>query len=408
MNQAGKPLAELRIDRDATGEDAPRRRWWVWVLLLLVGAGVAWAFYHRPVDVRTAVARAVEGAGPRTLLNASGYVTARREATVSSKVTGRVVEVAIEEGVSVEEGQVLARLDATNARAALGLAEALLASAQAALAETRVRLDEAQRELRRVTALVAGRIATEADLDRAEAEVRSLEARLGKQAAEITVAERELAVRQQDLEDTIIRAPFRGMVTVKSAQPGEMISPISAGGGFTRTGICTLVDMTSLEIEVDVNESFIQRVTSGQPVEATLDAYADWRIPGHVLAVIPTADRQKSTVKVRIGFAQLDPRILPEMAVRVAFQGGPDPNAPTQGVLVPRNAVRREDGRDYVWRVEGDRATRRSVNAGTVVGEDQAILEGLEAGDRVVIEGAERLREGVRVREPGRPDAGRG
>lgn len=408
MNQAGKPLAELRIDRDVTGEDAPRRRWWVWVLLLLVGAGVAWAFYNRPVEVRTVGVRAVEGVGPRTLLNASGYVTARREATVSSKVTGRVVEVAIEEGLSVEEGQVLARLDATNARAALGLAEALLASAQAALAETRVRLDEAQRELRRVTALVAGRIATEADLDRAEAEVRSLEARLGKQAAEITVAERELAVRQQDLEDTIIRAPFRGMVTVKSAQPGEMISPISAGGGFTRTGICTLVDMTSLEIEVDVNESFIQRVTSGQPVEATLDAYADWRIPGHVLAVIPTADRQKSTVKVRIGFAQLDPRILPEMAVRVAFQGAPDPDAPTQGVLVPRNAVRREDGRDYVWRVEGDRATRRSVNAGTVVGEDQAILEGLEPGDRVVVEGAEQLREGVRVREPGRPDAGRG
>lgn len=408
MNPAGKPLAELRIDRDVTGEDAPRRRWWVWVLLLLVGAGVSWGFYNRPAEVRTAAARAVEGAGPRTLLNASGYVTARREATVSSKVTGRVVEVAIEEGLSVEEGQVLARLDATNARAALSLAEALLASAQAALAETRVRLDEAQRELRRVTALVAGRIATEADLDRAEAEVRSLEARLGKQAAEVTVAERELAVRQQDLEDTIIRAPFRGVVTVKSAQPGEMISPISAGGGFTRTGICTLVDMTSLEIEVDVNESFIQRVTPDQPVEATLDAYADWRIPGHVLAVIPTADRQKSTVKVRIGFARLDPRILPEMAVRVAFQGGPDPDAPTQGVLVPRNAVRREDGRNYVWRVEKGRAMRRAVNAGTVVGEDQAILEGLEPGDRVVIEGAERLRESVRVREPGRPDAGRG
>lgn len=408
MNPAGKPLAELRIDRDVTGEDAPRRRWWVWVLLLLVGAGVSWGFYNRPAEVRTAAARAVEGAGPRTLLNASGYVTARREATVSSKVTGRVVEVAVEEGLSVEEGQVLARLDATNARAALSLAEALLASAQAALAETRVRLDEAQRELRRVTALVAGRIATEADLDRAEAEVRSLEARLGKQAAEVTVAERELAVRQQDLEDTIIRAPFRGVVTVKSAQPGEMISPISAGGGFTRTGICTLVDMTSLEIEVDVNESFIQRVTPDQPVEATLDAYADWRIPGHVLAVIPTADRQKSTVKVRIGFGRLDPRILPEMAVRVAFQGGPDPDAPTQGVLVPRNAVRREDGRDYVWRVEKGRAMRRAVNAGTVVGEDQAILEGLEPGDRVVIEGAERLRESVRVREPGRPDAGRG
>lgn len=399
MNDAKTALEGLRIEREQDFE--PRRRlgrglFW---LLLVAAAGVAgWWFLQRPVPVRTVQARAAAVSGPRTILNASGYVTARREATVSSKITGKVMEVLVEEGLRVEEGQVLARLDDANVRTALAHAEAVLAAAQSGLAETQVRLEEARRELRRVEALVATRIATEADLDRAQAEVKSLEARLARQAADIQVAERELDMRRQELADTVIRAPFAGIVTIKSAQPGEMISPISAGGGFTRTGICTLVDMTSLEIEVDVGESYINRVAPGQAVEATLDAYPDWKIPCKVIAIIPTADRQKSTVKVRIGFDQLDPRILPEMAVRVAFRGEGGADADT-GVVVPKAAVRTENGRDTVWLVQNDRATRRTVTTEAATGDPVTVTKGLAAGERVIVEAPARLRDGARIRE---------
>src|SRR5439155_12992154 len=183
------------------------------------------------------------------------------------------------------------------------------------------------------------KIATQADLDHAEASALSLKAKLEQQRADITVAERQVASWQQQLEDTIIRAPFAGIATSKNAQPGEMISPISAGGGFTRTGICTIVDMSSLEIEIDVNESYINRVQPAQPVEATLDAYPDWKIPCKVIAIIPTADRQKSTVKVRVGFDQLDPRILPEMGVKVAFRETSGAGGADHTVVIPKNAV---------------------------------------------------------------------
>ena len=430
MSEAKTALEGLRLDRDEEPRDRPRRRWWLWVVLLLVVAGLAYALTQRPVAVRTVEAKPAQMTGPRILLNASGYVTARRDATVSSKVTGKVVEVLIEEGMRVESGQVLARLDDTNVKASLALTEAMLAASKAALAETRVRVEEAQRELRRISALVAGKIATEADLDRAEAEVKSLEARLDKFAADTTVADREVGVRRQELEDTVIRAPFAGVVTVKNAQPGEMISPISAGGGFTRTGICTLVDMASLEIEVDVNESFIVRVTPGQVVEAALDAYPEWKIPCKVIAVIPTADRQKSTVKVRIGFDQMDPRILPEMAVRVAFLGSPlgltglprdhEPGGasvpashsgpptpaaredarPTEaGVLIPKAALVSAEGRDTVWVVGQGRAARRTVTKAGAEEGDVIVSAGLKPGDKVVIEGLARLREGTRVTE---------
>jgi len=399
MSEARTALEGLRLDRDDAPADRPRRRWWLWALLVLLVAGAAYAIARRPVAVRTVEVRPAAVTGPRILLNASGYVTARRDATVSSKVTGKVVEVLIEEGMKVEAGQILARLDDTNVKASLALSEALLAAAKAALAETRVRVEEAQRELRRITALVGGRIATEADLDRAEAEVKSLEARLDKLAADATVSEREVGVRRQEVEDTVIRAPFAGIVTVKNAQPGEMISPISAGGGFTRTGICTLVDMASLEIEVDVNESFINRVTPGQAVEAALDAYPDWKIPCKVIAVIPTADRQKSTVKVRIAFDQLDPRILPEMAVRVAFLGS-GPAAPGEaGFLIPKAAVVSSDGRDAVWVIEQARAVRRTVTKTGTAGDDLIVSAGLKVGDRIAVEGMAHLREGARVTE---------
>src|SRR5213595_871488 len=322
MSLDKQTLDELRIDR----APAPKSRRSPWLALfglaaIAAVAGVVW-WLNRPkaAVVRTILVQESASGGQKTLLNASGYVTARRQATVSSKVTGKVIEVLVEEGMKIEAGQILARIDSSNVEKGLRLTEAQSESARKALDEIKANLEQAERELVRFTQLAANKVASQSDLDRAEAEAKSLRARLEKQKADIVVSERDVAQWQQQLDDTVIRAPFAGIVTSKNAQPGEMISPMSAGGGFTRTGICTIVDMSSLEIEIDVNESYIHRVESNQPVEATLDAYPNWKISCKVIAIIPTADRQKSTVKVRVGFDKLDPRILPEMSVKVSFR----------------------------------------------------------------------------------------
>jgi RND family efflux transporter MFP subunit len=369
-------------------------------VLILAGAFLWWRFTRtQGPEVRTVTVQETGAGGQKTLLNASGYVTARREATVSSKVTGKVVEVLIEEGLKVKEGQILARLDSSNVNANLRLTEAQLEAAKSGLDEIKVRLEEAEREHRRVTDLAKNQIATQSDLDKAEANVKSFKARLDLQQGEISVAERQVALWQQQMDDTIIRAPFAGIVVSKNAQPGEMISPISAGGGFTRTGIGTIVDMDSLEIEVDVNESFINRVEPGRPVEATLDAYPDWKIPAKVIAIIPTADRQKATVKVRVGFEKLDPRIFPQMGVKVAFQGAEGAQPARSSVSVPKAAVRQRDGHDIVWVVKNDRVERRAVTAGARRTDEVTITAGLNGGERVVVEGPDNLAEGDRVTE---------
>jgi RND family efflux transporter MFP subunit len=371
-------------------------------MALLAAGGAAWWFTRsKTVEVPTVAARAAAiGRNDRTVLNASGYVTARREATVSAKITGKVTEVLIEEGMKVQEGQVLARLDDTNVKTSLRLAEAQLESARNSLAETRVRIREAEQELQRQTGLLQNNISTQADFDHAEASVLAYKAKLEQQQADVIVAERQIAYWEQQLDDTIIRAPFSGIVTSKNAQPGEMISPISAGGGFTRTGICTIVDMQSLEVEIDVNESYINRVEPGQPVEAALDAYPDWKIPCKVIAIIPTADRQKSTVKVRVGFDKLDPRILPEMSIKVAFReaAGAAPVA-SHNVLVPKGAIRQQDGRDVVLVVQDGRAERRAVTVSGSDGEESVISAGLAAGERVGVDWPAGLADGAQVKE---------
>ncbi|MFQ5534582.1 MAG: efflux RND transporter periplasmic adaptor subunit [Sphingomonadales bacterium] len=253
------------------------------------------------------------------VLNASGYITARRMATISAEITGRITEVLVEEGMAVEQGQVVARLDDALAQVDLRLAEARVVAAGAALQGIEADLNEARRVLRRIRQLAHQNNASEAALTRAEAGVESLSAELGRSRAVRDIARLEVTRRAEIIEDHLVRAPFSGVVVEKTAQPGEIVSPISAGGGFTRTGICTVVDMSSLEIEVDVNEAFIGRVFAGQLVEATLDAYPDWRIPAAVIAIVPTANRQKATVRVRIGIEQNDRRILPDMGVKVAF-----------------------------------------------------------------------------------------
>jgi RND family efflux transporter MFP subunit len=402
MSAPPPSLNDLRIERGSKPE-TPRPilpKVLAAGVIVVVVAAIWWTTRPGAVEVRTAVAREAAGdAAERTVLNASGYVTARREATVSSKVTGKVTEILIEEGVRVDAGQVLARLDDTNVTGSLRLAQAQQDSAKTALEETRVRLREAELALTRQGALLKGNAAAQADFDQAEATVMALRARLAQQETAVTVAERTVAIWQQQREDTIIRAPFAGIVTSKNAQPGEMISPMSSGG-FTRTGICTIVDMDSREIEIDVNESYINRVTPGQEVVATLDAYAGWRIPCKVIAIIPTADRQKSTVRVRVGFDQLDPRILPQMAVKVAFRDtGAVAANPVRLVIIPKNAVQNRDGRDLVFVIQRDRAERRAVTLAGAMAGDVTISAGVSAGEKVVLDAPADLADGAAVKE---------
>ncbi|MFI5357346.1 MAG: efflux RND transporter periplasmic adaptor subunit [Opitutales bacterium] len=405
MSESTPRLDDLRIERGRGPESSgqPVRLIGVIALLVLVVAGAWWFLRPRPLEVRTAAARAVAtGAGTsRTVLNASGYVTARREATVSSKVTGKVTAVLVEEGDKVAEGQVLSRLDDTNVQTSLQLAAAQLHSAKAALEETRVRLREAQQEWDRQKALLRQSVAAQSDYDHAEAAALALRARLAQQEADVTVADRAVAVWQQQAEDMVIRAPFAGIVTSKNAQPGEMISPMSAGGGFTRTGICTIVDMESLEIEIEVNESYINRVSPGQPVEATLDAWPDWKIPCKVIAIIPTADRQKSTVLVRVGFDRLDPRILPEMSVKVAFRdaGAAEAAQARRNVVVPQTAVRNQDGRDVVFVLRGGRAERRAVTVASTLGSDTELSAGVMPGETIAADPPAGLTDGAAIQE---------
>ena len=405
MGPQKSALDELRIDRSSP-RTSGATGWWISGALTVVAAGALlfwWLNRPKALEVQTVIVRndsAGAGAGARTGLNGSGYVTARRQATVSSKVTGKVIEVLVEEGKRVEAGQVLARVDDTNIKASLRLAQAHLAAAKSALEETRVRIKEADLQLKRTTELASASIATQADLDRAEAEAQSFKARLERQQVEVTVAESEVAIWQQQLDDTVIRAPFAGIVTSKNAQPGEMISPMSAGGSFTRTGICTIVDMESLEIEVDVNESYINRVEPGQAVEAKLDAYPDWTIPCKVIAIIPTADRQKATVKVRVGFEKLDPRLLPDMAAKVAFRGAEAAGAvASRALVVPRTALQSFDGRDAVFVVQNGRVERRAVTVSATRDDEVLVGSGITAGERVVIGAPTTLSEGAVVKE---------
>jgi RND family efflux transporter MFP subunit len=335
-----------------------------------------------------------------SVLDAAGYITPRRLATVSAKVTGRVQTVSIEEGMRVEEGQVLATLDGTDARAARALAVARLEAARSQLAEIRTNLANAEREAKRQDDLVARRLASAQTADDARTRASALRARLDSAGRDVAVSERSLAIADLDVDNTIVRAPFAGVVTVKAAQPGEIISPLSAGGGFTRTGIGTIVDMDSLEIQVDVNENFINRVVPGQPVEATLNAYPDWKIPAQVTTIIPTADRTKATVRVRIALKSKDPRIVPDMGVRVAFFEDSKPETAAveapKGVLVPRAALHREGQEDVVFVLAEGRLERRTVSlGGASVDDARLVSSGLAAGERVVVAPAEGLADGV-------------
>jgi RND family efflux transporter MFP subunit len=351
------------------------------------------------VEVATALAPSA-AQGPTAILQASGYVTARREATVSAQITGTVKEVLIEEGEHVKAGQVLARLEDSAYQAGVAQARAQLLAAQAQESQFLVELAQARRDTKRNQDLIDRNLVSHQALETAQTQQDALEAQLQVQRKQIELAQAALRGAQVQLAYCTIRAPFAGVIVAKAAQSGEIISPISAGGGFTRTGVGTIVDMDSLEIEVDVNEAYIHRVVPPQSAQAVLDAYPDWTIPAHVIAIIPTADRNKATVKVRVGLDQKDPRILPDMGVRVTFLERADNGAaappPIAGVLVPGSAIVTAGGASSVFVVEGDHARATRVTPGREFGDLRAVT-GLNAGARVVRVPPAGLRDGARI-----------
>jgi RND family efflux transporter MFP subunit len=377
-------------------------------VFVLAGGGVLALRTRKPV-VEVASARAAGGSQEVTALNASGYVTPRRRATVAAKITGRVTGVFFDEGNNVHEGQLLATLDDSDVQKQLASSKADRDSSVAAIADLQVQLRLAQIQLKRTNDLFEAKVQTQEALDNAAASVDSLKAKIALAKQQVMGAEARIAEAQQAVDNCTIRAPFAGRIVSKDAQVGEMVSPISAGGGFTRTGISTIVDMNSNEIEVDVNEAYIAKVKEKQRVEARLDAYPDDKdkYAAHVRTVIPSADRQKATVKVRISFDKLDDKILPDMGVKVAFLEDEAPKkkdvkADVAKAVIPLSAVRKEGDSQYVLLVKNDALERRGVKLGAEHGTDVEIIAGISAGDSVVVKGPENLKDGqgVEIKQP--------
>jgi RND family efflux transporter MFP subunit len=393
MNTNADLLKELRIDRSPAPPPS-RKGLWIAVAaiaLVLLLAVAGWTATALPLSA---------GGGSASVLDASGYVVARRMATVSAKITGRVREVLIEEGMRVEAGQVMATLDPIDADAQRSLNAAQLAAARSQADAVQAQLVEAEANAARLESLVGQQLVSRAQYDQAIAARDSLRAQLATAQRNARVASDALRIADIGVDNTIVRAPFAGVVIAKAAQPGEIVSPLSAGGGYTRTGIGTIVDMDSLEVEVDVGEAYIGRVQPQMPVEATLNSYPDWKIPAEVIAIIPAADRGKATVKVRVALKQKDTRIVPDMGVTVRFlEKAPEADAePRRGVRVPASALLRRDGGDAVFVVgNGNVVELRAVQAGGSGGGDREVLSGLAPGETVVVAPPAELADGDTV-----------
>jgi RND family efflux transporter MFP subunit len=396
-------LGSLRIDdRHRSGGSWGKRLAIFFGLLVVLGGltGAVFTFWNqKPVVEVVTVQKTANGGGREALLNASGYVTPRRRATIAAKITGRVTGVFFDEGTHVQEGQLLATLDDSDVRKALDAAKADHDASKAAIADYEVQLKNARRQLQRAEQLQNAGVQTQEQLDNARTSADSLEAKIALAKSQVSSAEARIVQAQQAVDNCTIRAPYTGIVVSKDAQVGEMVSPVSAGGGFTRTGIATIVDMNSNEIEVDVNESFISLVQPGQPVTAILDAYPDWEIPSRVRTIIPSADRQKATVKVRVSFLKLDPRILPDMGIKVTFLGAEQKKlaAGASAILIPQSAVHDENGKKVVFLVKDDKTERRAVTLAGTRGSDAEVIAGVTVGDTVVTKGPENLRDGQAV-----------
>lgn len=413
MTDKSELLRQLRIDRDERPAQAAssRRGWWLagLIALLIAIAAGSWLWVRGSVPaVKAAVAQPLaSGAGAQagaSILDASGYVVARRQATVSAKITGKLSQLFIEEGVHVNEGDVVAKLDDRNATAALLQAKAGVAQAQSTLAQAKAAAADVTPIYERDRKLASAGVISTTALEQSKATYDARQTDVGVAEGNLAVRNAALEIARRDLDDTIVRAPFTGVVTTKNAQPGEIVSPLSAGGGFTRSGICTLVDMDSLEVEVDVSENFISRVQANEPATLKLNAYPDWDIPAYVIAVVPTADRSKATVKVRVGFKSRDPRILPEMGARVSFlsraSNGAGGSARPGGVTLPPDAVQASAGAamGVVYVLHDDTVERREVKLGARSAEAQTVLAGVAAGDRVAVGDFTKLSDGARVK----------
>lgn len=403
-------LGKLRLEtgqRDVHPSGAMR---WVWlpglITALLLGGGIWWQHSQRMIEVMTTTASPPsEGDQAGAVLQATGYVTARRQATVSAQITGTLSEVLIEEGDHVEKGQVLARLEESAYRANLDAAKANVKVAQAQVEQLRAQLTQARADARRQDALVVRGLVARQDVEQARTSVKSYAAQVNAQRRQVEAAQAQAAAAQVNFDYTVVRAPFAGVVTEKAAQVGEIVSPLSAGGGFTRTGVGTIVDMSSLEVDVDVNEAYIGRVRSAMPAEAVLDAYPDWTIPAHVIAIVPAADRGKATIKVRVALEHMDPRIVPDMGVRVSFlENKPRvANGAPRGVLVPASAIVRRDGHNVVFTIANDKATQHRVTPAPHDHGDMKLLttDAVNAGDSVVVSPPAILRDGSAIRMKG-------
>lgn len=411
-------LSKLRINRD----DPPPavRRALGRVLWLVAGAVLVFAIVVLvarrggavPVQVVTVSAttggNAAGGGGSGAVaVVANGYVVARTKAAVSAKIPGRLAVLNVSEGSVVQKGAILARLDNADYAAAVGQAEAQVASAKATLIETQADRDQLQREFVRVRDIRAQNpnLVSPQDVENAESRAKQGDARVEAQQARIDAAAAALRVAQANLENTYVRAPFSGTVLRKEAEVGEVVAP-SVGGGLTRGAVVTMADLATLEVEVDVNEAYIARVQNGQPARITLDAYPDTAFRGAVRQVVPTADRQRATVQVKVSILDRDPRILPEMGSKVEFlqaprpaaAGAAPPPAERSRILVPAEAVRSDNGRDVVWIVRDGRLQRRDVDAGPVSGNFREIRSGLSGGEQLLVGGIETPKEGQRVK----------
>ncbi len=398
-------LGSLRIDDSHRSSSSWGKRLSIFFGLLVVLGGLSGAVFtfwnQKPVVEVVLVQKSANSGGREALLNASGYVTPRRRATIAAKITGRVTGVFFDEGTHVAENQLLATLDDSDTRKVLNAARADYEASKAAIADFEVQLKNARIQLHRAEQLQNAGVQTQEQLDNARTNADSLQAKIALAQSQVISSETRIQEAQQAVDNCTIRAPYAGIVVSKDAQVGEMVSPVSAGGGFTRTGIATIVDMNSNEIEVDVNEFYISRVRDGQPVTAILDAYPDWEIPSRVRTIIPSADRQKATVKVRISFLKLDPRILPDMSIKVTFLGAePDKKssaAAAAAIVIPKSAVRDDNGGKIVFLVKDDKTERRAVTLGGSRGSDTEVMAGISVGDTVVVKGPENLRDGQSV-----------
>ncbi|MDP9011617.1 MAG: efflux RND transporter periplasmic adaptor subunit [Pseudomonadota bacterium] len=407
MEDKSALLQKLRIDRSPppAAEGHGRSRRVIAGVLILIALAVGGWFTmsgRQTLAVHTVTAQPISGGNSTaSVLDATGYVTARRQATVSAQITGTLTEVLIEEGDRVKSGQVLGRLDDTAQRASLQQAQAQFHSAQALLVQYEAQLAQSARDVKRAEDLVERKLVSQQAVEQARTLVETSTAQVQAQRRQIELAQANVRSAQVQLDYCTVRAPFTGVVIAKSAQVGEIVSPFSAGGGFTRTGIGTIVDMDSLEVDVDVNEAYINRVQPGQPVDSVLNAYPDWKIPSHVIAIIPTADRSKATVKIRVGLDLKDARIVPDMGVRVSFLDERKPDArnslPPQGVLVPAAALRKEGEKDIVFVMQAQAARRRTVTLGSKVGDSRQILTGVSAGEAVIVDAPADLNDNARL-----------